>query len=721
MMFAERKNRGNSCESRQLLLSISVAIISFLIFAPVAHAYVGPGAGFAVLTSFLSWLLASLQAIFAFLTWPIRQFFRFLRHRRAYRKAKTRRAIIIGFDGMDPVVTETFIKQGKLPNLARLRECGTFHTLATTLPPISPVAWSSFLTGVNPGKHNVYDFVMPDRRRYLPELSSARVREPKRVLKIGRYKIPLSRPRISILRKSTPFWHYLAKAGVSCSIIRVPVTFPPEKFSGVLLSGMCVPDIRGTQGTFSFHTTRTPIRETANNRVVVPFTKHRTSLHSYIPGPPDTLRADRAVQLRAPFSVKLVASKQQAAIRIDGQRILISKDKYSEWVELKFRTGAGSGVKGICRFYLKSIEPELELYVTPVNIHPMHPALPISYPLAYSVYLAKLNGLYATLGLAEDTWALNDGFLGEDAFLEQCYLIHEEREHMFFDALAKTAQGVCVCVFDITDRVQHMFWRHPSNGHDPVAPHGSNGTLNAIEDLYKRMDQLVGRTLDNMSRDDLLLVVSDHGFKAFERGVNLNSWLHQHGYLALREGAESGDWFQDVDWTKTRAYSLGLNGIYLNLKGRESMGTIEPGEAVRLRTELCEKLQGLTDPETSRVAILRAFDAMKAYSGPYRENAPDVIVGFGEGYRASWDSAQGRVTATVFDINTKAWSGDHCIDPGLVPGILFSNWKIAGELHAITDIAPTLLSLFGVKVPLHMDGKAWTMTPGTSSKASQTL
>jgi len=719
-MLAERKNRGDSCENRYLLLSIFVAIVSFLIFAPVAHAYVGPGAGFAVLTSFLSWLLASLQAIFAFLTWPIRQFFRFLRHRRAYRKAKTKRAIILGFDGMDPLVTERFLKQGKLPNLARLRESGTFQALATTLPPISPVAWSSFLTGVNPGKHNVYDFVMPNRRLYLPELSSARIREPKRVLKIGRYKIPLSRPRISVLRRSTPFWHYLAKAGVSCSIIRVPVTFPPEKFSGVLLSGMCVPDIQGTQGTFSFHTTRAPIRETASNRVVVPFVKHRTSFHSYIPGPPDTLRADPAAQLRAPFSVKVAASKQQAAIRIDGQRISISKGKYSEWVELKFRTGTGSSIKGICRFYLKSIEPDLELYVTPVNIHPMHPALPISHPLAYSVYLAKLNGLYATLGLAEDTWALNDGFLGEDAFLEQCYLIHQEREQMFFDALEKTAQGVCVCVFDITDRVQHMFWRHPSNGHDPVTPQVGNGALDVIEDLYKRMDQLIGRTMDKMSGDDLLLIVSDHGFKAFERGVNLNSWLHQQGYLTLRENVPSGDWFEGVDWTKTRAYSLGLNGIYLNIRGREGMGIVEPGsEAARLRTQLCEKLQGLIDPETSRVAILRAFDAMKAYRGPYRENAPDVIVGFGEGYRASWDSAEGEVTSTVFNVNSKAWSGDHCIDPSLVPGVLFSNWKIVGERHAITDIAPTLLSVFGLKVPLHMDGKPWGITPSASAAVLQ--
>jgi hypothetical protein len=455
-----------------------------LILAPAAHAYVGPGAGFAVLTSFLTLFLASVQAVFAFLTWPIRQCFRFLRRRRAYRKAKTKRIVILGFDGMDPELTERFIKQGKLPNLARLRERGTFRPLATTLPPISPVAWSSFLTGVNPGKHNIYDFVTPNRRRYLPELSSARIRGSKRVLRIGRYAIPLTRPQIKPLRRSTPFWHYLADAGVLCSIIRVPVTFPPEKFSGVLLSGMCVPDIQGTQGTFSFHTTRTSIRESASNRVVVPFKKHGAFFHSYIPGPPDTLRTDSTVELHAPFRVKPAASKRMANIHIDGQRVAVSEGEYSEWVELEFRAGVGASIKGICRFYLKSVQPELELYATPVNIHPMHPALPISHPLTYSIYLAKLNGLYATLGLAEDTWALNDGFLGEDAFLEQCYLIHQERERMFFDALDKTTQGVCVCVFDITDRVQHMFWRHLADDQTSAAPQTGNGAGSVVEDLY---------------------------------------------------------------------------------------------------------------------------------------------------------------------------------------------------------------------------------------------
>ncbi len=703
----------NSSTIRRITFCAGAVTAAVLLFAPVANAYVGPGAGFAVLSSFLTLFLASLYSIFAFVTWPIRQFIRFLRRRRAYRKARVRRVVILGFDGMDPLLAERFIRQGKLPNLAKLGERGTFRPLATTIPPISPVAWSSFLTGVNPGKHNIYDFLTPDRRRYLPELSSARIRGPKRTLKIGRYAIPVGRPQIKLLRKGTPFWHYLADAGIFCSVIRVPITFPPEKFSGVLLSGMCVPDIQGTQGTFSFHTTRAANRESASNRVVVPFEKHNGFFTSYIPGPPDTLRADSKNELRASFRIKPDAAKGRAEIQLDGQRIVLLRGEYSEWIEIEFRAGLGVRVKGICRLYLKSLKPELELYATPVNISPMHPALPISHPLTYSIYLAKLNGLYATLGLAEDTWALNDGFLDDGAFLEQCYLNHGERERMFLDALEKTSRGVCACVFDITDRVQHMFWRYFTDGRAPGATPASNGAPRVIEELYERMDDLTGRTMQKISDDTLLLIVSDHGFKAFRYGVNLNSWLHKQGYVALKEGAGEGDWFENVDWSRTRAYSLGLNGIYLNLKGREGMGTVEPGvEAARLRRELKTKLHGLVDPTTSRVAITQVFDAMEAFTGPYRENAPDLVVGFGEGYRASWDSVQGRVTKTVFEINSKAWSGDHCIDPDLVPGVLFSNWKISGERHSITDVAPTLIELFGLEVPPHMDGKPWPTARG---------
>ena len=710
-MTTARQSQGVAWARAAQVAAVLCAVA--LLEAPQAHAYVGPGAGFAVVSSFLTFVVATFSSLFAFFTWPVRQFFRFLKRRRAIRRAKVKRVVILGFDGMDPELADRYMKEGKLPNLAKLREQGTFRNLATTIPPISPVAWSSFLTGVNPGKHNIYDFLTPDRGRYLPELSSARIRGPKRNLKLGKYVIPLGRTQIKALRKGVPFWHYLGEAGVFCSVIRVPITFPPEKFPGVLLSGMCVPDIQGTQGTFSFHTTRIAKKESAANRVVVPFEKRNGFYESYIPGPPDSLRPEAKEELRAAFQVKTEPAKSRIEIQLDKQRITLPRGQYSDWVEVEFRAGLGAKVKGICRFFVNAIEPELELYATPVNINPMRPALPISHPLTYSIYLAKLNGLYATLGLAEDTWALNDGYLDDSAFLEQCYLNHGEREKMFFDALQKTSQGVCACVFDITDRVQHMFWRYFSDG-GAASTSGNPAGPKVIEELYARMDDLIGRTMNELKDNALLLIVSDHGFKSFQHGVNLNTWLQQNGYLALREGTSPADWLENVDWEQTRAYALGMNGIFINQKGRESRGIVAPGsEAAKLRSELCEKLQGLVDPATGRVAITKAFDSRKAYTGPYRENAPDVIVGFGRDYRVSWNSAQGRVTESVFEKNTKAWSGDHCVDPELVPGVLFSNWKITGEAHAITDVAPTLLELFGLSVPPHMDGKPWAMAPAS--------
>jgi predicted AlkP superfamily phosphohydrolase/phosphomutase len=315
------------------------------------------------------------------------------------------------------------------------------------------------------------------------------------------------------------------------------------------------------------------------------------------------------------------------------------------------------------------------------------------------------------LGLAEDTWALNEKVLDDEAFLHQCYANHEDRERMLFDALDKTRQGLCVCVFDTTDRVQHMFWRYLEPDHPAARAVPYNQRPNVIEGLYVRMDELIGRVMNEIDGNTLLMVVSDHGFKSFARCVNLNAWLYQNGYLALKSGkAESRDWFEDVDWSRTRAYTMGLNGLYLNLKGREREGIVDPGsEAHALKDELQRRLDGLTDPSSGRVGITGVFDCDAVYAGPYVENAPDLIIGYGEGFRASWDSVTGRVTSQVFEDNLKAWSGDHCVDPRLVPGILFCNRNISDEKPAIVDVAPTILKLFGLNRPAHLDGKAWTV------------
>jgi predicted AlkP superfamily phosphohydrolase/phosphomutase len=376
-------------------------------------------------------------------------------------------------------------------------------------------------------------------------------------------------------------------------------------------------------------------------------------------------------------------------------------------VSLEFPAAPTVKVSALVRLQVTELAEHVSLYMTPLNIAPENPAMPISHPGYYANYLAKKIGPYSTLGLAEDTWALNEEVTDDATFLKQSYDIDREREEMFVTSLDQLKKGSLVCVFDGTDRIQHMFWRYLEEGHP--AARGKDGAehRDAIEKLYEHNDRLVGRTMKKLRKGDLLFVLSDHGFTSFRRGVNVNAWLLENGYLHLKDGCDgSNEWLVDVDWSRTRAYSLGLAGMYLNLAGRESQGIVKPGaEAQALKDELVEKLSGLRDAEKEEVGLTELFDTGKLYSGPYLGNAPDLLFGFNGGYRISWDCATGMVSGPVFEDNLKAWSGDHCVDPRQVPGILFCNYPIDDDDPALMDMAPTALRLFGIEPPAHMDGK----------------
>jgi predicted AlkP superfamily phosphohydrolase/phosphomutase len=673
-------------------------------------AYIGPGAGFAFLGSFLTLLGGLLLGLLSVLVWPFRMLRRAVSGRQGYKHAKIKKLIFLGLDGLDPTLAERYMAEGKLPNLSRLREQGDFHRLRTTFPALSPVAWSTFATGVNPARHSMFDFLNRSLSTYMPELSSTRVREPSRVWKVGKYIIPLSRPTVEMRRKSRTFWNILGEHHIASTILRVPITFPPEKFNGRLLSAMCTPDLLGTQGTFALYTTRTAVGEMqSGNRFPLQAADggYSGAYHGAIEGPQNYME-ENGGSLHIPFTLNK-RGKDRVTLNLDGERFELVQGEYTPWITLTFHAPFGIKVRGIARFLVTEIEPELSLYSTPINIDPEDPALPISHPTYYATYLAKLLGAYSTLGMAEDTWALNEHAIDSDAFLKQAYLTYQEREAMFMSALERTARGVVACVFDTTDRVQHMFYAQKDRG----GPYSRT-----IEELYQRADKLVGQTQKYVDDETVLIVLSDHGFASFERGADLNCWLLQNGYLALKADATGErQYLKDIDWSRTRAYTFGLAGVYINQKGREALGIVEPGaEAAALKKELAAKLSGLRDSGLDRVGINQAWPSDALYTGPYLDAAPDVIVGYADGYRASWDAAVGKVTPNVFEDNKKAWSGDHCIDPHLVPGVLFVNRKIFAADPGLEDMAPTALDLFGIKPPPYMEGKS-VLNPGLNPNA----
>jgi predicted AlkP superfamily phosphohydrolase/phosphomutase len=669
--------------------------ISPSLYVSPVLAYIGPGAGFAFLGSFLTLLGGLLLGIVSVLVWPFRMAWRAATGRQGYKNAKIRKLIFLGLDGLDPGLAEKFMAAGKLPNLARLRQQGGFNRLRTTFPALSPVAWSTFATGVNPARHNMFDFLNRSLHSYMPELSSTRVSGPRRVLHLGKYRIPLSRPNVEMRRKSRTFWNILGEHHITSTVLRVPITFPPEKFNGRLLSAMCTPDLLGTQGTFALFTTRNESENMeSGNRF--PLSEKDGAWHGQIEGPRNSMVEDGGA-MQVSFVLK-PNGKNKATLTIGDERHELVEGEYTPWITLSFQAALGIKVRGIARFLLTETLPAVSLYITPINIDPEDPALPISHPSYYATYLAKLLGVYSTLGMAEDTWALNERAIDEEAFLKQAYLTYAEREAMFFSALDRTRRGVVACVFDTTDRVQHMFFKQMDRG----GPYSG-----VIEELYRRADELVGKAMKYVDDQTVIFVLSDHGFASFERGADMNAWLLQNGYLALNPGATGARrYLKDVDWSRTKAYTFGLAGIYINQKGREAGGIVSPGaEAGALKREIAAKLSGLHDERKNRLAIRQAWPSESLYTGPYLDAAPDLIVGYADGYRASWDAAVGKVTANVFEDNPKAWSGDHCVDPHLVPGVLFSNRKIASEDPGLEDMAPTALDLFGIKPPPYMEGK----------------
>jgi predicted AlkP superfamily phosphohydrolase/phosphomutase len=607
-------------------------------------------------------------------------------------EARGKRVIVLGVDGMDPAFLDRH--WNALPNVSRLRNTGGFRRLRTTTPPQSPVAWSTFITGLDPSEHGIFDFIHRDPKTMQPFSSMSRTEEPRFKLPLGPYVLPLSGARVETLRKGQAFWQILADRHIPVAVMHMPTNFPPVKV-GESLAGMGTPDIRGTQGTFTYFTDDPEelTRNVPGGRIVKVHAEPVSDTGRFIlpvEGPPNTLRKDLRF---ATVDLVVEVDGEHNAARLslsagpgDNPVAILNQGEWSDWLPADFPLlGWFAGARGMFRVYVKQLHPRLAIYMTPVNIDPRSPDLPISAPSSYSRDLARDIGPFYTQGIAEDTSAFREGVLTMEEFRRQSALVQDDELKLLRHSLAHFGDGLLFFYFSSIDQNSHMLW----GKHEPE-----------LLSVYRAVDGAIGEVISRFPDADII-VMSDHGFNSFDRSVNLNTWLWQRGFLALL-GPPAGDdeMFANVDWSKTQAYALGLNGLYLNVAGREKNGILHPGaESAAVIRKLSEELAAFRDPTDGRQVV-------EVLSPTHAEFGPDMIVGYSRAYRGSWQTALGAVPRGVLEDNTDAWIGDHCINPVDVPGVLLSNRTLRAGSPELKDVTVAILGLFGAGPGVGMSGRS---------------
>jgi predicted AlkP superfamily phosphohydrolase/phosphomutase len=608
--------------------------------------------------------------------------------------------IVIGIDGMDYALSRKLIDEGRLPNLARLEQMGGFQALGTSVPPQSPVAWSNFITGLDSGGHGIYDFIHRNPETMDPYLSTSKPIEPSRTLKFGKWDIPLSGGGMELLRRGTPFWEVLEGHGIPTTIIRMPANFPPSGSAYRELSGMGTPDVLGTPGYYSFYTTM-PERITANTEALIERVQVRDGIvEAELLGPPNPLLIE-SEDLKAPFTVYVDDEYLVAKIVVGQEEFILQQGEWSEWIPVEFEMiPYVQSINATARFFLREIRPEFELYVSPINLDPVAPLMPISTPVGYATELAEATGRFYTQGMPEDTNALNEGVFNNADFMTQVAMVHTEIRNQFDYVLNEFRGGFLFYYFGNLDQVSHMMWRamdpeHPA--HDPIA---DAPYANAVIDRYVDADDFIGETLGKLPENTTLVVMSDHGFTSWRRAMNLNTWLLENGYITLMNPRRVTGipYFGNVDWESTEAYAVGLNGVYINLRGREANGSVMPLDQDTLSAEIAEKLLSFIDPITGEQAVTKVYHRDEVFAaGGYLDIGPDLIVGFAKGVRGSNESALGEFTTEIIFDNDHPWSGDHLMDHETVPGVLFSSRPLQRVVTSLQNLAGVLLAEFGIE------------------------
>ena len=647
---------------------------------------------------------------------------------------KAPKLFVLGIDGLDPKLLDQFVAAGDLPNFARLIEQGDYTPLQTSMPPLSPVAWSNFITGMDPGGHGIFDFIHRYPDTIMPYLSMSRATPPDKSVELGSWVIPLSSGDVVNLRRGRAFWEYLEDNDIPTTIYHMPVNFPPIESGGKALSGMGTPDILGTPGTFSFYSSReVPNARAITGGEVFYVDVEDDTVVAQLHGPENAFRRvprkarsrSREVQYENPdltvdFKVHIDPEQPLVKIAIQDHDIVLREGEWSDWFRVEFEAvPLLVSINAIGRFYLKQVRPDFELYLTPLQISPEEPAMPISTPESWSHDLYEALGHFYTQELPEDTKALTyDVFTGKE-FWDQSQFVYGEQSRALDYFLEHFEEGFLFFYFSSVDQGSHMLWRYADPDHPGYVE--DEQLKSGIRVLYRELDNALGRVMDSIDDETTLIVMSDHGFCPFYRGVNLNTWLLEKGYVTLKDPSKQGRYaipFANVDWSKTRAYALGLNGLYVNLEGREERGIVKPGkEHEELLDQLERDLLAMRDPENDEQVVTLVVRTDRDFHGPELAVGPDIIVGYNWGYRSSWKSPLGEFPHEVYVDNDDAWSGDHSVDHRHVPGVLLSNRRITLDEPALYDLSVAILDHYGIDKPSQMIGDDCLGEPVTRGQA----
>jgi predicted AlkP superfamily phosphohydrolase/phosphomutase len=621
------------------------------------------------------------------------------------------KVLVLGFDGMDPQLVATYREQGLMPNVDRMIAAGgQIMPLGTSIPPQSPVAWSNFITGLDPGGHGIFDFIHRDPGTLAPYLSTSAAMGPAAFWKLGDWRIPRGAGSVTNMRQGIAFWQLLDDAQVDATVFKVPSNFPPVPSDSRTLSGMGTPDIQGTYGQYTYVTDDPLMNDDLSGGVLRSVYLSGGRCETTVAGPANVYREGSPLA-ELPLVINVDRDRGAALVELAGQRHLLQEGEWTDWLTLDFPlVPVLKSVRGVARVFLMETDPYLRLYVTPIQIDPAAPEMPISTPESYSRDLARALGPFYTQGLPSDTKALEEGVFEDGDYLSQSDLVFAERKRQLWhelDRFSARDDGFLFFYFNYPDQDCHMWWR----GIDPGSPLHAACAMehrDRVPEIYQSLDTVLGRVLDEVDEETLVMVMSDHGFAPYTRSMHVNAWLRDNGYLHLRDGVRSGEvqYLEGIDWSRTRAYAIGINGLYLNLMGREKHGIVEPGaEAAALVDELVAKLEATVDPGIGDLAIKYAYRATDIYHGAYAKDGPDIELGYHRGWRGSNESALGEVPVEVFVDNEQKWSGDHCQAADEVPGILLSSRPIAISDPTLVDFAPTILNLFGIEPLPDMVGR----------------